>query len=191
MNLLESIKKILKVSRKSQIEPESLDKDYLKYLELLKKHHQLEQFYLSFSKNTNNMPTKIDYSKITFLVVDDYLLFIEFHCDIIEKLGAKYMIAENESDALKIFQDSKIGSIDVILTDVYMDCMSMSGIELSKKIRNMNREDARTVVILGVSAENNEERVLKAGMNGHMQKLINTNLLDLYLQILPKRNKRM
>jgi len=107
--------------------------------------------------------------------------------EIIEKLGAKYRTAESGEAALEIFQSSKIGSIDVILTDLYMDYMS--GIDLSKNIRNMDREDARKVVILAVSVEDNPEKIFKAGMNGHMQKIMDTDLLHIYLQKYLPRNR--
>jgi len=171
------MKKALKTSSQSQSEPESVDPDKLA---ILKRQEQSELFYLSFSQNRNAKPIEIDYRKMTFLVVDDFPGIIKLHSKIIEKLGAKCIGAESGEAALEIFQASEVGSIDVILTDIHMH--PLSGTDLSKHIRDMDREDAGKVVILAVTVDDNPEYVLQSGINGHLQKLIDPDLLHECLQ---------
>ena len=84
----------------------------------------------------------------------------------------------NGEEAVKAFENSDIGSINVILMDVMMPVMN--GLEATKKIRLLCRPDAGSVPIISMTAnafEEDVEKSLAAGMNEHLSKPINGKLL--------------
>lgn len=82
--------------------------------------------------------------------------------------------AENGKDALDMFLSGELGHYDAILMDIRMPVMN--GLETTQAIRGLDRKDAKTVPILAMTANAYEEDVQKslaAGMNGHLTKPIN------------------
>jgi CheY-like chemotaxis protein len=76
-------------------------------------------------------------------------------------------------DALKIFANSKPGYYSLIFMDVQMP--NMDGHEATRRIRQLNREDAQTVPIIAMTANAYREdidRALASGMNDHLAKPI-------------------
>ena len=87
-------------------------------------------------------------------------------------------IAENGQVALDTFSQSESNAFDLILMDVMMPVMG--GIESATKIRALEREDAKTIPIIALTANAFMEDIQKcvdAGMNTHLSKPINPVLL--------------
>ncbi|MDD6325250.1 MAG: ATP-binding protein [Lachnospiraceae bacterium] len=85
--------------------------------------------------------------------------------------GAVVEKARNGKEALKMFARSSPERFDVILMDVMMPVMD--GLEATRQIRALPRDDAKTVCIVAMTAQTaNEsiEKCLQAGMNGHIAK---------------------
>ena len=56
----------------------------------------------------------------------------------------------------------------------------MNGLEAVREIRNMNREDAKTLPVIAMSANafsDDIERSLKAGMNAHVSKPLDAQMM--------------
>lgn len=71
----------------------------------------------------------------------------------------------------EIYSDNVQGTFDVILMDIMMPVMD--GLTASKKIRTMERPDAKTIPIIAMTAnafKEDAERCIIAGMNAHLAK---------------------
>ena len=96
----------------------------------------------------------------------------------LNKRGIEVVHAENGEEAVRIFEESKASEFDAILMDIRMPVMD--GIEATKEIRHLRREDAGSVPIIAMTANAYEEerRMTKeAGMNAHLAKPIAPQLL--------------
>ncbi len=86
--------------------------------------------------------------------------------------------AWNGKEALERFEASAQGEISVILMDLVMPVMD--GFEASRSIRALEREDAKNVAIIALTASDYEEDAKKcrlAGMNEHLSKPLDTGNL--------------
>ena len=93
--------------------------------------------------------------------------------------GAEIDCAENGKEALDIFLASPGGYYDLILMDVQMPVMD--GRTATRHIRALNREDAKTIPIFGLSADAfvEDERLSKeSGMNSHFSKPVDFRRLQ-------------
>ncbi|MEA4912587.1 MAG: transporter substrate-binding domain-containing protein [Oscillospiraceae bacterium] len=95
---------------------------------------------------------------------------------IVKLLGNKQAVAETAQDGqagLDAFARSKPGYYDAVLMDLRMPVMD--GIEAAKRIRALERADAKTVPIIAITANvfaSDAEQCAQAGMNAHLAKPI-------------------
>ena len=97
---------------------------------------------------------------------------------LLEKVGCEVVIAKNGKEAVDQFAASVIGDIKAILMDVRMPIMD--GLEATRHIRAMERADAARIPIIAMTAEAFDEerqKTINAGMNYHLSKPINPDLL--------------
>ena len=86
--------------------------------------------------------------------------------------------AENGKMAVEMFEKSTEGIYAAILMDVRMPVMD--GLEATKMIRAMDREDAKRIPIIALTAnafDEDVQRSISAGMNAHLTKPIETECL--------------
>lgn len=91
--------------------------------------------------------------------------------ELLEAEGASVTYAENGKVAVKLFSESKPNYYDAILMDIMMPVMN--GIEATKTIRALKRNDAKITPIIALTANAFEEDVrssIEAGMNAHLTK---------------------
>lgn len=128
---------------------------------------------------------------INILLVEDNELNMEISEFVLENAGATITKAWNGKEALSIFESSEIGSFDVILMDVMMPVMD--GIEATKQIRSLSREDAQTVAIIAMTANAfSEDRLTtkQAGMNEHIAKPLDPQFtIQTILQVIKDSQK--
>lgn len=113
-----------------------------------------------------------------FLVAEDNEINAEILSDLLDMEEASCEIVENGKLAVEHFKRMQPGSFDAVLMDVQMPIMS--GYEASRAIRALEREDAGTIPIIAMTANAFAEDVkdaLEAGMNAHIAKPINMELL--------------
>ena len=92
-------------------------------------------------------------------------------------------------EAVELFRNSEPGEFDVILMDIMMPVMN--GYEATKRIRSLNREDAKAIPIIAMTANAFTEdriRAKEAGMDEHIAKPIDVELLIKVIHKLVKHN---
>ena len=112
------------------------------------------------------------------LLVEDNDINIYVAQIILENAGCQVTVAKNGEEAVSVFSDSAPAYFDAILMDVRMPVMD--GIEATKAIRALSRADAATVPIIAMTADafaEEQKRTLAAGMNCHLSKPIDPQLL--------------
>ena len=115
---------------------------------------------------------------LNLLLVEDNELNMEVAEFIIKNEGATVTKDWNGQEALRIFEKSSPGEFDAILMDVMMPVMN--GYEATKQIRSLDREDAKEIPIIAMTANAFAEDRIKskeAGMNEHIAKPIDMKLL--------------
>ena len=111
------------------------------------------------------------------LVCEDNPLNMEIILTILQMQGIEVVQAANGRDGVEAFLASPEGSLDIILMDIRMP--EMDGREAARHIRASGRADAQ-VPIIAMTADVYEEDVDKcrqAGMNGHIAKPIEPEVL--------------
>ena len=112
------------------------------------------------------------------LLAEDNLINREIACEILSATNAEIHTAADGREAVERFEQSTEGYYDLILMDIQMPVMD--GYAAVGHIRAMERGDARIVPIWAMTANAFAEDIAKArqsGMNGHIAKPIDVNLL--------------
>ena len=112
------------------------------------------------------------------LLTEDNELNMEIAEFMLQNEGAEVTKAWNGQEAVELFRKSKPGEFDAILMDIMMPVMN--GYEAAKRIRSLDREDARGIPIIAMTANAFTEDRLKAkeaGMDEHIAKPIDVKLL--------------
>ena len=112
------------------------------------------------------------------LLAEDNELNMEIAEFMLQNEGADVTKAWNGQEAVELFRKSKPGEFDVILMDIMMPVMN--GYEATKLIRSLDREDARMIPIIAMTANAFTEdrlRAKEAGMDEHISKPVDVKLL--------------
>ncbi|MDE6733389.1 MAG: response regulator [Oscillospiraceae bacterium] len=118
------------------------------------------------------------------LLVEDNEINREIAEVILTEMGLTVETAPDGTDAVAMFEKNPAGYYSAILMDVQMPIMD--GYEATRTIRANPRPDAQTLPIIAMTAnamEEDKENALTSGMNAHLAKPIDTNLL---LEVLQK-----
>lgn len=119
------------------------------------------------------------------LLVEDNEINLEIAKIMLQDLGLIVTPAQNGKEALDIFEQSDTHTFDYIFMDVMMPVMG--GLEATRRIRSLDREDAKTTPIIALSAnafEDDIKECLDAGMNAHVAKPIDVHALKEELSLL-------
>lgn len=112
------------------------------------------------------------------LLVEDNDINIYVAQIILDRAGCIVTVAHNGQEAVDIFAASESGHFEAILMDVRMPVMD--GITATEVIRAMDREDAKTVPIIAMTAdafEEQQKKTIEAGMTHHLSKPIDPSML--------------
>ena len=130
-----------------------------------------------------SQPEEISFPGKRILVVEYNELNMEIICTILENYGIKTEQAVNGKEAVRRMEESVPGYYDMIFMDIMMP--EMDGLEATRTIRNLDREDCKKIPIYAMSANAFDEdvkRSLASGMNGHLSKPVNLQVLEKTLQ---------
>ena len=113
------------------------------------------------------------------LMAEDNEINAMIAVEILEQMGAQVDVAQNGQEAVDRFASHPENYYDFILMDVQMPVMD--GRTAARKIRQMERADAKDVLIFALSADafvEDERLSLESGMNGHYSKPVDYNALQ-------------
>ena len=125
------------------------------------------------------------------LLTEDNELNMEIAEFVLQNEGAVVTKAWNGQKAVDIFRKNRPGEFDVILMDIMMPVMN--GYEAAKMIRSLDREDAKVIPIVAMTANafiEDRMRAKEAGMDEHIAKPVDRKLLVKVINELVKHNQR-
>ena len=123
------------------------------------------------------------------LLAEDNELNMEIAEFVLQNEGANVTKAWDGQEAVELFRNSEPGEFDVILMDIMMPVMN--GYETTKMIRSLDREDAKAIPIIAMTANAFTEdriRAKEAGMDEHVAKPVDVDLLIKVIHKLVKYN---
>ena len=123
-----------------------------------------------------------------FLAAEDNEINAEILAELLELEEASCEIVDNGLLAVERFQCSEPGEFDAILMDVQMPVMN--GHEAARTIRGLEREDARSIPIIAMTANafaEDEKAALDAGMDAHVPKPLSMELLKKTIRQVSRR----
>ena len=123
------------------------------------------------------------------LLAEDNELNMEIAEFVLQNEGADVTKAWDGQEAVELFRNSEPGEFDVILMDIMMPVMN--GYETTKMIRSLDREDAKAIPIIAMTANAFTEdriRAKEAGMDEHVAKPVDVDLLIKVIHKLVKYN---
>ena len=124
------------------------------------------------------------------LLTEDNELNMEIAEFVLQNEGAVVTKAWNGQKAVDIFRKNRPGEFDVILMDIMMPVMN--GYEAAKMIRSLDREDAKVIPIIAMTANaftEDKMRAKEAGMDEHIAKPVDGKLLVKVINELVKHNQ--
>ena len=129
-------------------------------------------------QHSNGTAASYDFSGRKILVVEDNIINAEIEKHLLEMVGFSVDTARNGVDAIQAFTVSKVGEYSAILMDIRMPFMD--GLEATRTIRQIKKQDAGSVPIIAMSANafaEDIEKSINSGMNAHLSKPIEPEIL--------------
>ena len=123
------------------------------------------------------------------LLAEDNELNMEIAEFVLQNEGAEVTKAWNGQETVELFRKSESGEFDVILMDIMMPVLN--GYEAARRIRSLDREDAKKIPIIAMTANAFTEdriRAKEAGMDEHVAKPVDAELLIKVIHKLVKCN---
>jgi CheY-like chemotaxis protein len=131
---------------------------------------------------------RIRFTDVRALVVEDHEINREIVVELLRQAGIKADIATNGIEAVEMVRAS---DYDILFMDIQMP--EMDGFTATRKIRNLDREGVDRLPIMALSSHaivGDREKSLAAGMNDHLTKPINPDVLEaVLLQWLPQEKR--
>ena len=132
----------------------------------------MEEFRKAFRKKNEHLVRKtVDLRGRRILLAEDVMINAEIMMMVLSMRGIKVEHAENGKVAVEMFEGHESGYYDAVLMDMRMP--EMDGLEATKTIRDLPREDAGTIPIIALTAnafDEDVQRSMQAGLNAHLSK---------------------
>ena len=139
----------------------------------------LDEFREAFKKkNTKPVREKAELKNRRILMAEDVPVNAEIMKMVLSMRGMQVEHAENGRIAVEMFEEHEAGYYDAVLMDMRMP--EMDGLEATRRIRAMNRPDAKTIPIIALTANAFDEDVqhsMQAGLNAHLSKPVEPDIL--------------
>ena len=120
----------------------------------------------------------LDYSGKKVLLVEDNELNREIATEILKSLGLKVDYAADGMEAVEIMSSEAGNQYDMIFMDIQMP--KMDGYTATREIRTLNDSKKANIPIIAMTAnafDEDRKKAIKAGMNGHIAKPIDVNVI--------------
>ena len=124
------------------------------------------------------------------LLAEDVAVNAEIMVMLLEMRGIEADVAENGRIAVDRYLAQPDGWYDAILMDMRMP--EMDGLEATRAIRTSGREDAGTIPVIALTAnafDEDVQRSMQAGLNAHLSKPVEPDLLFETLESLIRREE--
>ena len=134
-------------------------------------YERLKQYTEGYTKKTEEKEAEIDFTGKHILLAEDMDINWEVAYEILSAFGLELQRAENGKECVEKFEASNVGFYDAILMDIRMPVMN--GYEAAKRIRQLERADAKTIWMVAMTANAFVEDIRlarAAGMNEHCSK---------------------
>ena len=121
---------------------------------------------------------KADLTGRRILLAEDVAINVEIMAMVLQSKQMTSELAANGRIAVNMFSEHPAGYYDAILMDMRMP--EMDGLEATRTIRAMDREDAKTIPIIALTAnafDEDVQRSMQAGLNAHLSKPVQPELL--------------
>ena len=142
----------------------------------------IEEFRQAFEKRSKagKVQHKADLAGRRVLLAEDVAINAEIMKELMKTRQVEVDLAENGKIAVDMFANHEPGYYDAVLMDMRMP--EMDGLEATMAIRAIDREDAKSIPIIALTANAFDEDVqksLQAGLNAHLSKPVEPeNLFD-------------
>lgn len=137
---------------------------------------------LETASDSNGSSFTYQFEDKRFLLAEDNEINAMIVIELLARRGAAVDRADNGEAVVERFRSMPAGTYDAILMDIQMPVLN--GWEAAERIRALEREDAAAIPIIALSANDyteDVERSRRAGMNGHVGKPIDLNVLKAQL----------
>ena len=139
----------------------------------------LDEFREAFKKkNAKRVRETAELNCRRILLAEDVTVNAEIMIMVLSMREIQVDHAENGRIAVEKFEEHKEGYYDAILMDMRMP--EMDGLEATRRIRAMNRSDAKNIPIIALTANAFDEDVqhsMQAGLNAHLSKPVEPDVL--------------
>ena len=139
----------------------------------------LDEFREAFKKkNTKPVRETAELKNRRILMAEDVPVNAEIMKMVLSMREMQVEHAENGRIAVEMFEEHEAGYYDAVLMDMRMP--EMDGLEATRRIRAMNRPDAKTIPIIALTANAFDEDVqhsMQAGLNAHLSKPVEPDIL--------------
>ena len=139
----------------------------------------MDEFREAFKKkNAKLVRETVDLKGRRVLLAEDVMVNAEIMMMVLSMREMEVEHAENGRIAVEMFTGHAEGYYDAILMDMRMP--EMDGLEATKRIRELDREDARTIPIIALTAnafDEDVQRSMQAGLDAHLSKPVEPETL--------------
>ena len=139
----------------------------------------MEEFREAFRRKNETLVNKTaDLEGRRILLAEDVAVNAEIMMMVLSMREMEVDLAENGQTAVDLFAEHEPGYYAAILMDMRMPVMD--GLEATRIIRSMEKEDAKTIPIIALTANAFDEDVqqsLQAGLNAHLSKPVEPEAL--------------
>ena len=124
---------------------------------------------------------EIDLSSLSgkrVLLCEDHPIHADQIIKMLESVGIKCERAANGLEGMTVFNFMPVGYFDAILMDIHMPVMD--GIELTEKLRSMDRIDSRIIPVIAITSnayDEDRQTAIDAGMNDYIAKPVDREQL--------------
>ena len=130
------------------------------------------------SKNKVLAERTVDLKGRRVLLAEDVAVNAEIMMMVLTMREMEVDLAENGRVAVNLFESHEAGYYDAILMDMRMP--EMDGLEATRAIRSLQRDDAKTIPIIALTAnafDEDVQRSIQAGLNAHLSKPVEPEAL--------------
>jgi CheY-like chemotaxis protein len=139
----------------------------------------MDEFRKAFKKkNARLVKRTADLVGRRVLLAEDVAINAEIMMMVLSMREMMSELAENGRIAVEMFAEHEPGYYDAILMDMRMP--EMDGLEATRTIRSMDRDDAKRIPIIALTAnafDEDVQRSMQAGLNAHLSKPVEPDVL--------------